>query len=382
MAGIEFRVGRTDHHKVEDFLSTGAHGVAGVRIDATNLRIHSEVIEAALRADVDLFVEPLTERMSQPGFNPAGLDYGFGPVIRPQQLHRSQDQLRLVEAVVARQVTAGATGLTPPHFFVERHDALDLNVALTRSTIALYGEDHAVHPILAVASTYLRRHADDIARRYADAGLTAIQLRVSPLGGEDVGPQAIRRLFTALTALQRAGLIASLGLSGTIGHVTTALGLTNGFSTGIGYRERYDHRAAMASQRRPTDDEARFGALARVYLPQADLLVPRAAARELYADHAIRAELGCRLGDCVNVLDGPLRDPRGHYLHARTHGVQTTMRRPDAWRPMGVREQLVAARAMRDRLRPHLPSGFTPAGRTISSLIAEIDRWTERARSA
>ena len=86
MTGIEFRVGRTDHHKVEDFLSTGPDGVDAVRLDATNLRIHGEVAEAAERAGVKVLIEPLTERMVQPGFSPAGLDYPGGPIIDQQQL--------------------------------------------------------------------------------------------------------------------------------------------------------------------------------------------------------------------------------------------------------------------------------------------------------
>ena len=47
MSGIEFRVGRTDHHKVEEFLSADIPGVHGIRIDASNLRIHAEAAEAA-----------------------------------------------------------------------------------------------------------------------------------------------------------------------------------------------------------------------------------------------------------------------------------------------------------------------------------------------
>ena len=49
---------------------------------------------------------------------------------------------------------------------------------------------------------------------------------------------------------------------------------------------------------------------------------------------------------------------------------------------MAVHDQLIAARAFRARLHSHLPVGFTPSGRTIASLIAEIDRWTERVRKA
>jgi hypothetical protein len=383
MSGIEFRVGRTDHHKVEEFLSAAIPGVHGIRIDASNLRIHAEAAEAARRAGLRVLVEPLTERMTQPGFNPSGLDYGIiGPTIDRRRLVTPSDQLRFVEAVIDPQLDV-ATDLTPPHFFVESDDVLALNIALTRHAVAVYGADRTVQPILAVASQYLRRHAGDIAARYAAAGIAMMQVRISPLGGENVGPQAIQRAWTALAAVDGAGIGVTLGMSGIIGHVTAALGLADGFSTGIGHRERYDHRSAMAAQRRPRDDDdRRFAPAAKVYVAGADMLVPRDVARQLYADPAVRAELGCRLGDCALTLGGPLRDPRGHYLHARAHAVHATLQRPNAWRLVGVREELVAARALRGRLRSHFPAGFAPSGRTINSLIAEIDRWTQRARSA
>lgn len=260
---------------------------------------------------------------------------------------------------------------------------LSLNLGLTRQTVAEYATERPIRPLLAVGSQYLTRSATEIGDRYVQAGVTDVELRVSPLDGSDVGPQAIRRVLVSLQRLRSAGLNATLGMSGTIGYATTAIGLTTGYSSGVGYRERYDHRAAMAAQRRPDDDDdGPRGALAGVYLAAADLLVPRRIARELYSNQAIRSDLGCRIGACATTLDGPLRDPRGHYLHARASQIATTMERPAAWRAVGVRDQLFAASHFRRRLATHFSADFAPKGWTLTRLVAEIDRWIGHTRSA
>lgn len=182
MAGIEFRVGRTDHHKVEEFLATEPTGVSGVRLDAKNLTIHNDVAAAASGIGAAVHVEPMTERFLVPGFNPSGIAYADRYLLDVARLMADPgDQARFVHEVIATQVGI-ATAITPPHFYIENSDQLGLNIALTRQSVALLESELPVRPIVAVSSGFLRQHAAEIGRRYADAGVAGIELRVSPFG--------------------------------------------------------------------------------------------------------------------------------------------------------------------------------------------------------
>lgn len=385
MPGIEFRIGFNDHHKVEEFLTGNPDGVDAVRIDARCLKRHAEVIDAARRNNVNVYVEPLTERFAAVGFRADTVPYAPlpGSVISRRTLASVADRARFVERVLEHQLDV-ASALTPPHLFVDNDDSLNLNVGLVRQAAAVVDTEHTIRPILAVSGHYLRRAAIDIATRYIDAGVAKLELRVSPLGGEDQGPLTIQRTVHSLSTLRSAGLRPMLGLSGTIGHATTALGLTDGYSTGVGLGERYNYKDQIANQRRlHQDDGATFGQSARVYIVAANLSLPPRVAAELYQNPAIRAELGCRIGRCAHSLDGPLRDPRGHYLHARAAAVVQLLGLPVAWRTTSARDELVRARDFRQRLLTHLPADANrPKGRTLDSLISEVDRWLARSLSA
>jgi hypothetical protein len=385
VTGIEFRIGRTDHHKVEEFLAGHPAGVGAVRIDIKNLRIHQEAAAAATAIGAAVYVEPMTERFFDPGFTVIGIPYKHRYLSSLSGLATDRgEQARFAEEVAEPQLPV-ATALTPAHLHVDSGEMLDLNISLVRQTIAVFGADHAVRPVLSVASTYLREHSAAIARRYADAGVTQLDVRVSPFGGDNVGPIAIRRVYGALADFRAAGLQVTLGMAGTAGLGALALGLVDAISTGVGYREQYNHRGAMSSQRAhdDRDADASGGNPARVVLPIADALLPRDVARHLYSVPTIRSQLICRIGHCGNTLDGPSADLRGHYLHMRAQQVTDLLRQPAAWRPLGLRAHLIRARELRERLVPHLPAGATlPSTRTLDTLIAELERRSQQRRSA
>lgn len=383
MTGIEFRVGRTDHQKVEEFLAGGPAGVGGVRLDAKNLAIHRDVAAAATGINAAVHVEPMTERFLVAGFNPTGIAYADRYLLDLGALISDPgDQARFVSDVIATQLGV-ATAITPPHFYVENSDQLGLNVALTRQAIALLENELPVRPIVAVSSTFLRQHAPEIARRYADAGVHGLELRISPFGGDDLGPIAVRRVLDALGSFRRTDLQITLGMAGTVGMAALALGLVDAISTGVGYREQFDHRSAMSSQRNASQREGGGGNPARVLLPGADVLVDRDVARHLYANTQIRTNLVCRIGHCANSLDGPVADLRSHYLHARAGQVADLVRQPATWRATGFRSQLTRAHELRAQIAQHLPAGsHAPRNRTIETLLGELDPRSAQRRSA
>ncbi len=385
MSGIEYRLGRSDHRIVEDFLGSGADGVAGILLEAKNLRFQQEVAEAARAVEVQVFVEPLTERLTEPGFDPSSLDYWNSYPIRRDELGTSAARADFVERVIDPQLKY-ASVLVPPHFFVDDMQTLGLNIALVRQAVATYGADFAIRPILAVQRNFLAEfnRASEVAAQYTQTGVASIDLRFSPLGGEEEGSRKVRSAFAITRTFRDAGLAVIMGSQGNIGHAGLALGLAEGFSVGIGYRESYNYRQAINRQgKAPAKGDGRRGPTSGVYLPEAALTIPRQVAETLYQDRHIRTRLACMKGACAQAIDGPTRDPRGHYLHARTSEVAATLARPIRWRPMLERDRLIRAIEIRGILEGHLPSD-TPSfsSRTLRTLVGELEAMMDQAESA
>jgi len=269
-----------------------------------------------------------------------------------------------------------ATTLVPPHFYND--DVAQLNVDLAARTLARY--DRPVRAVLVASRDYLA--TDDTAQRladlYADAGLEAVELRLSPVGGEDESVRKVRSSLDVVGAFADAGLDVYLGHQGQLGQTALALGLVRGFSVGVGLHEGVNHAGVINRQthpRQPGEGVSNYGPLAGVHLTDAAVTIPRGMARALYEDRSIRTRLSCPLGACAVHVDGPLRDVRGHYLHARANGVATLESRPAPWRPAQEYDRLRRALELRELLNQHhLPVDAHPLKtRTLRSLLGEID---------
>jgi len=73
--GVEFKLRRNDHKKVEDFAGRRPEGVTGFTIDANEIQHQVAAAEAARANGYDVLIEPLTERLVVGGFEPDGLPY-------------------------------------------------------------------------------------------------------------------------------------------------------------------------------------------------------------------------------------------------------------------------------------------------------------------
>jgi hypothetical protein len=394
MTGIEFRVPRNDHHTVDDFLARRPEGVNGIQVEVTNVDRHADLAAHAAELGLTVTVDPLTERLCHAGFNPERLPLGEVYPLDPAALSESAAQrATLTEQLISAQKIA--TALIPGQFFIETTADLDLNLLLVRQMAAL--DDRPLRPVIAISSkVFTPSAAASLAQAYAGAGVTTVELRVSPLGGQDEGSRKIRKVLAAIAQFHRHGISVSLAMSGIIGHTALALGLVDAFSVGVGYREQYNHKDAINRQialdadddggEEDEEDDAKKGprgAIAGIYLPALDLTVPRKTARQLYEETTIRRHLGCRIGPCANSLNGPLLDPRGHYLHALAHAVSQTLERPAPWRPTLLRDRLVRAQEVRTQVYAVMPEDIArPKARTVAALIDEIDRSTGHAKSA
>jgi hypothetical protein len=72
---IEFKLGRQDHKKVEDFLGRRPVGVDAITIDMNHASYQAGAAVGAKAMGIDVLVDPLTERLADIGFEPDGLEY-------------------------------------------------------------------------------------------------------------------------------------------------------------------------------------------------------------------------------------------------------------------------------------------------------------------
>lgn len=390
--GVEIRIGYNSHQVVADFLGADPEGLTGIVVDAKHLERHQVVIEAARDAGKDVYVETLTDRLAVEGYDPGDLVYADSFPFGPDQLKSLAARGEFVERVAEPQIALNGDVLVAPHYFSDDVEALELNAELARLTVHEYGADYRVRAVCAVRRTLLAdpNVARKTAQMYGQAGVAAVELRLSPLGGPNEGVQKIKSTFDILRAFGEYEVPVTLGFQGPIGEVAYALGLVEGYSTGVGDRDRYDYKGAIASQRREAaardrgEDRRPRASARRVLLPNVGLQIPMESAKVLYADPGIRARIACRLESCAVSVDGPTRKPRQHFLHSRADAIREIDRLPSGWRATHQRDQIQKAIEVCEAINGHHLSGdMKPLQiRTLESLRTSLDQLWSRRRTA
>lgn len=382
--GVEFRLGRQDAHKAEDFLARRPDGVSGITLDTAYARYQLDAAEAARDAGVDVLYDPATERMADRGFEPTGVAFYTGEPFDVDLLARdAASRTRLVEGVFAAHPDA-TTIVTPPHFHVHDLRSASLNVALAEETVHL--SDKRVRAPLVINRKFAAETAAALAADYAAVGIGVVDLRVTPLGGENESVKKIKSVFDIADAFAAAGIEVILGYSGNIGQTAVALGHATHYSVGVGLREQVNHSATITRQKAPPREAqgggGHFGAVAGIYLPGPAVTVGRKAGKTLLDNTDIRTRIGCRIDGCGRSVSGPAADPREHYLHARAAEIAAMLERPAPWRASMEKDRLSRALELRELINGrYLTSDVKPLGtRTLRSLIDDID--VERAMTA
>jgi hypothetical protein len=109
--GVEFRLGRQDAHKAEDFLARRPDGVSAVTLDTAYARYQLDAAEAAREAGVDVLYDPATERMADRGYEPAGVSFFTGDPFDVDLLARkASERTRLVDGALDQQARPGSFG--------------------------------------------------------------------------------------------------------------------------------------------------------------------------------------------------------------------------------------------------------------------------------
>lgn len=239
-----------------------------------------------------------------------------------------------------------------------------------------------VRVVLTVSNRYAKSHAAAVAAEYVRAGITDLELRLSPFGGEDESLKKIRDGFAAAQAFTDAGLRVTLGQSGNLGQVAVALGHVESYSVGIGLLEKVNHSTQINRQRQPpkprTEENPGGGPVTGVYLNGIALTAPPKVARIMLGHSDLRTRVGCREGRCGTSVRGPLLDVRDHYLHSRDTQMRRLLDQPEGWRPTSEIDRLRAALGLREHINAnYLGSDHLDLQplktRTLTRLISDIE---------
>jgi hypothetical protein len=375
--GIEFRLGRNDHKVTEDYLASPSQVLDAITVDAHNVSRHASAIESALAHGVDVRVELLLDRLQNPGFDFGPLPYLDDGQLDPGVLAAEDRSLRrLADAAVDFQRGVGA-GLVAPHLHSDGDPIDHVNVALAEWSVRRSGGD-PVRAVIAANRDRLVTGDYQVARRLADqlasAGVSSVELRLSPTGDKDMSVRKVQTIFEIADVFTDVFEEVVLGCQGNLGPTALALGRATGFSTGIGLREQYNYTNLRVAQE-PSEDEHAFGPQAGVYLPVADTTVPRRFAHGIYLDTAIRSRVRCPYACCRGRIDGPVQNPRAHFLRSRTEQLAAMLDRPLNWRPRMEQQRLESAIDTIEMINDgHVPRECHPIKvRTMRSLVQVIE---------
>jgi len=319
--GVEFQLGSGDHTVVEDFLTRQRAGVSAITLHAKAARHQQGAAEAAQAAGLGVYFNPATERLVVSGYDMPEAPYFGGAPYDPGELAAdAAARARLIDAVIAGHPKF-TTAVTPPHFYVDAVTTASLNVVLAAD--ARNSTNRPVRAVLVVGRPFALRHAEDLAAQYVQAGIERLELRLSPFGGEDQSLNVLPSGLAILDAFKAAGISTTLGGSGNIGEVAVALGHTANYSVGVGMLEHVNHAAAISSQQQP----ARFDANGK----------------------RLRGGGGNPEG-CGTSIEGPMKDPRRHYLHAGASEMQALLAQPPQWRVSSEFMRLRRALELREQI--------------------------------
>jgi hypothetical protein len=383
---LEFQLDHQDHKKVEDFIARSAAGVSAISLHPKVAAAQRGVAETARDAGLEVLYDPRTERLEHEGFTLQGIPGYTGTPYNLDALAANVDQRQqLIDAVLGATPDV-VTIVTPPHFLARDARTSHLDLALAEAT--RLSTDKRVRPVLMMKARFPVADAAELAREYAAAGFDEIELRFTPLGGEDDGIPKIRAAFTIADLFRSAGLKVILGRSGNVGQTAYALGHVDGYSMGIGQMEHVNHSADITRQKQPPklDEEGNKvksgGAWQGVYIPNLATTLSMKRARTLLGHTDVRTKLLCRIDHCANSLLGPVTDYRSHYLHSRAAEAERLAATPPAWRGKIETDRLQRALELRELVNTKYRAAGEPElkVRTLQSLVDGIEE--ERAAVA
>jgi hypothetical protein len=282
-------------------------------------------------AGVPLLVDPNTyylQDQQHPTDPWAALPFARAGVMTVADLTRAVER-EIVEAAIDFQIRRGATHLIAPYVHIKTANDgwVDKQIGLYRTTRAVLDERGIALPTVAVLDLSWRL-LDQVAwtqvlipvlTAIEAAGFDEIALAGSNVDG---GVRPEDRVATLLASVRRAGRVAPVIAwnQGLLGELCVAVGAV-GYSTGIGWREKWDASTYMRDRRTTREPGPRTPR--PVYIDKLGRSIPKKSIQQLVDRRGIAPDLPCPPGRCCPTgASGLLEDSRWHTLYARVASLR------------------------------------------------------------
>ena len=347
--GLYLRVGFNQHSELLEVMAGGEHDFHGLVIEAQHAKRHAELRSHALRAGMDVVLDPKTHAMALPG------SFGEGLAALPwsnEEHHTARDFEGDAGRAIAEKIAHSAVGngftqvLGPTHLLSGANDRwlrLDIaNMGHLHTFLDAAGSGiELIYPLalpIGVWRDPVERAA--IVAAIADAPADSLWLRIENFGSGETGDKTIAYIEAARefhdlgipVIADHAGGLSGLGL--------LAFGAVSGLAHGITMLEGFK----AYSWRRPRMERPQSGGpVTRVYIPRLDLHLTKEEARAfLKSSTRTMGRFGCRDTHCCpGGIDATLDNPTRHFVHQRSNEIAVMSGVPQSLRPTGYLERNV-----------------------------------------
>lgn len=339
--GFYLHVGRNHHLSILSLLAEGIDDFDGVTIDATYADRHKELISEALKRDLDVILDPQTQRSATLGGcteSIANLPWGEKRPHRLADFDANGSRVyaeRIADFVVA---THASQIMGPTHILQGANDPwlrADL-VSMEHMREALDARASTaqlIYPLsmpMAVLRDRAQRQA--ILASVEEVDFDSLWLRVENFGSDATGEKTAA-FIEACADLEAFDVpIIADQVAGLPGLSLLAFGAVGGIAHGVTMLDSFK----PSRWRRPARKARSSGGTMpiRVYIPELDaFLKPEQAERFLKANSRARHKFGCTDSHCcpAGVRD-MLNNPSRHYVYQRSKEISTIESTPSSLR--------------------------------------------------
>lgn len=348
------RAGRRDNLVIEELVAPASVPLFGIRqvpfrglvVDAHVAAAQPDLRAAAEAAGLPLMVDPLTSLLQdfQAADDPwAGLPFAQPEKLEPDDLKPGALLDELIDRTVRFQIEQGASVVIPPYFHAaEPSDPwFAIQLACNRRAAVYLEAEGITLPVAPIFAVSLRRFGtnssqpagvDAFVRSIRGMNVRHVGIALSASRSQSGDTEDRLSAYLSTVAHVAAQHPVMAWRQGQYGLAALAAGAT-GYQAGPGVDERCD-LPQLARRRRPTDQQAGFGAPRQVFIPLFGRSVPGPAAAVMLADRHLRGSLVCHDPACCPDGASSMIDSwRQHALRARARQIEEVSAMPGiAWR--------------------------------------------------
>lgn len=338
-----FRPATRDYTHTARLIAEGIGAGSGIVITSGDLDQSQDLRDAALRADLEVIIDPRSVELSFPGgFELAGVRQ---LPWAGEHAHEPEEFTGRVARVFSRRlaqhaVEAEATAVLSPSHYLESIPSpwvgvdFNLTTELRDALDGMGGKHIAIYyPLIIMLRTvgassaraYVTKYLNHLRERGA---LDAVWLRIQGFGVDSSGPVNLRRYLEFARALHLLGVPLVGERTGTVGVPMLAFGAVGGIESGLTLGERCD----LHPLRKKVKDGKGYMPAPRVYLQEIGAFVTKAQAQSFLGHRKAKNWFICQ-DDCCKGVEGMLSDPRRHFVARRTKEIHDLAKVPLDLRP-------------------------------------------------